>query len=116
VRVRCGDCGHRLLDVEAGYRDLGTRLIPDDSLKLERRCPWCGRFQEGWVPAEPGRRLATKEALAGAWRCDCDRSLGFVDGDFGRIVVTCRCGVETRVVAAKAIAEAEAGERSEQTR
>jgi hypothetical protein len=30
--------------------------------------------------------------------------------------VTCRCGVETRVVAAKAIAEAEAGERSEQTR
>lgn len=107
VQVRCGACGSRLFDVAVGPRLLPKfGIVLDGSLRLARKCPSCDLVNEGSVTDQDGKRLTARNALAGPWRCECGRSLGYVNDIRGRVHVTCRCKHETRVVAANAIAVA----------
>lgn len=107
VQVRCGDCKHRLFDVtevtELRYFNGGDyeAMVPDGSLKLERKCPHCHRLVEGLVTATPGKPW--DGGLDGPWLCDCQTSLAHVDAISTRIRVTCRCRTEVRVKASAAI-------------
>lgn len=105
VRVRCGSCDWRLFDLTVGHRlTLGSGFALDSSLLVVRKCPSCSLLNQGRVTSLDGRRLQMPDALAGPWLCECGKSLGKINDIRGRIHITCRCKVETRVVAAEAMA------------
>jgi len=108
VAVRCGPCDKRLYDVVVGQHFNGEYgMVEDRSLAVTRKCPHCGRLNEGRVTRSVGQPLETRDALGGPWRCShCGRSLGKIDPIRGRVITTCRCGHESRQVAADAISVA----------
>lgn len=104
VQVRCRSCEHRLFDVTHGRsRSIGPKCgtEPRDSLVIEKICPSCKRKNRGSVTIAPGDPL--QGGLEGPWRCECRKSLGYVDPIRGRIRTTCRCSQEVRVTASEAI-------------
>jgi phage FluMu protein Com len=106
VSVRCGACNKRHYDLETGRiydREYGW-YVEDGTLIVKRKCPRCGRINEGLVTASDGYPLQLAGALSGPWRCaHCGGSLGKIDPVRGRITVRCRCGQESRVFACDAI-------------
>jgi hypothetical protein len=106
VAVRCGPCDQRLYDVAIGQyflcEDFGW--VADDTLIVTRKCPKCRGVNQGRVTALVGQPAEGSDALAGPWHCThCEWSLGKIDPIRGRITTTCRCGHETRKVAAESI-------------
>jgi phage FluMu protein Com len=54
--------------------------VEDGTLVVTRKCPHCGRLNQGRVTRTVGKPLESRNALDGPWRCtDCGRSLGKVD-------------------------------------
>jgi phage FluMu protein Com len=106
VEVRCSPCNKRLFDVTLGREFLGEDygMVEDGTLVVTRKCPQCGRLNEGRVTRTVGQPYESRDALNGPWRCThCSRSLGKVDPVRGRVTTRCRCGQETRATALDAI-------------
>jgi hypothetical protein len=106
VQVRCGTCEHRLFDVSARHvrvRNAGSTTVfwqEEAMLEIEKVCSACKRAVRGMVTARPGDPV---EGLDGPWRCECGKSLAYVDSIRGRVTTRCRCGTEARVTASDAI-------------
>jgi hypothetical protein len=106
VAVRCGQCDQRLYDVAIGQYFLGEDFgwVEDGTLVVTRKCPKCRGLNQGRVTALVGQPSESSDALGGPWRCThCGWSLGKIHPIRGRITTTCRCGHETRKVAAESI-------------
>jgi hypothetical protein len=105
VEVHCGPCDKRLYDVAVGqYYDRDDGMVEDGTLVVTRKCPNCGRLNQGRVTRTVGQPYESRDALNGPWRCvSCGRSLGKVDAIRGRVTTRCQCGHETRVTALQAI-------------
>ncbi len=108
VQVRCLACDRRLFDVfEVRRFHFQYGMVPNGSLRIERKCPSCKRKNRGVVTASPGDPLTNGSVLEGRWLCPCGKYLGHVDAIRGRMKMSCdRCHAEVRSVAAGAIAVA----------
>lgn len=110
VQVRCGTCEHRLFDISARHVrvcDAGSTIAywrEENMLEVEKVCSACKRAVRGMVTASPGDPV---EGLDGPWRCECGKSLAYVDSIRGRVTTRCRCGTEARVTASDAISTPE---------